>query len=81
VGHDRRLSAHCLRLRDPAKPFADSTAIEFELRDITNVDVRPKHFHSTTWRFLDANHHTQDWQIVENGREVKVLRLQFTRRK
>lgn len=64
-----------------AKPFTDSTVIEFELRDITNLDVRPRHFHSTTWRFLDANHHTQDWQIVENGREVKVLRLQFTRRK
>jgi hypothetical protein len=64
-----------------AKPFTDSTVLEFELRDITNLDIHPRHFHSTTWRFLDANHHTQDWQVVENGREVKVLQLQFTRRK
>jgi hypothetical protein len=84
VGDELRADHFCDLKNQPrfvAKPFADSTAIEFELRDITNVDVRPKHFHSTTWRFLDANHHTQDWQIVENGREVKVLRLQFTRRK
>jgi ketosteroid isomerase-like protein len=83
VGGELRADHFCDLKNQPrfvAKPFADSTAIEFELRDITNVDMQPRHFHSTTWRFLDANHHTQDWHVVENDHEVKVLRLQFTRK-
>lgn len=84
VNGELRVDHFCDMKNQPrfvAKPSTDSTVIDFQLRDITNLDVRPRHFHSTTWRFLDPNHHTQDWQIVENGREVKVLRLQFTRRK
>jgi hypothetical protein len=51
------------------------------MRDITNLDAHPRHFHSTAWHFLDATHITQDWQIAENGKEPKMVRMEFTRKK
>jgi hypothetical protein len=44
------------------------------------LEARPRHFHSTTWHFVDATHLTQDWQIVEHGKEKTVVRMEFTRR-
>ena len=61
--------------------MTDTSVVAFTLRDITNLDAHPKHFHSTTWHFHDGNHLTQDWQIVDHRKEVEVMRLVFARRK
>lgn len=60
--------------------FADSV-LEFKLRDVTGLDEHPRYFVSVTFHFLDADHHTQVWPEVENGKQVKVYDLRFTRRK
>jgi hypothetical protein len=68
------------QLRYVAKPSSDANVVAFELRDSTNLDTHPRHFHSTTWHFIDANHHTQDWEIMSPGKDPKVVRLEFTRK-
>lgn len=66
--------------RYSALAFADSV-LEFEMRDATGLDEHPVHFASVTFHFLDADHHTQVWPEVENGVQVKLYNLEFTRRK
>ncbi len=60
---------------------ADPRSLVFELRDATNLDVQPRHFHSTTWRFVDATHLDQDWHITGGGKEAKTVKLAFTKQK
>jgi len=69
------------QLRYVAKPSTDANVMAFELRDSTNLDTHPRHFHSTTWHFIDATHHTQDWEIMSPGKDPKLVRLEFTRKK
>lgn len=69
------------QLRYVAKPSSEANVLAFELRDSTNLDTHPRHFHSTTWHLIDANHHTQDWEIASPGKDPKVVRLEFTRKK
>jgi len=69
------------QLRYVAKPSADASVMAFELRDSTNLDTHPRHFHSTTCRLIDANRHTQDWEIMSPGKDPKLVRLEFTRKK
>ena len=59
----------------------DGGTLLFELRDATNLDLHPRHFHSAAWRFVDATHFMQDWQIAGGGKETKTVRLEFTRQK
>ena len=83
VGSDLRADHFCDYQNQPryiGRPSADASVITFELRDITNLEAHPRHFHSTTWHFLDATHLTQDWQIVEAGKEPKMVRMEFTRK-
>jgi hypothetical protein len=53
----------------------------FELRGITNLSASPQktHMHATTWRFIDADHPTQEWHAYANGKEARVNKLEFTR--
>jgi hypothetical protein len=55
--------------------------IAFEFRDITNLAATPgeAHMHSTTWRFTDSGHLTQEGHVYVNGKEARVNRLEFTR--
>lgn len=69
------------QLRYVAKPSSDANVLALELRDSANLDTHPRHFHSTTWHFIDASHHTQDWEIVSPGKDPKVVHLEFTRKK
>jgi hypothetical protein len=64
-----------------AKPSNDPNLMAFELRDSTNLDTHPRHFHSTTWHLVDADHHTQDWEVMGGGRDAKVVVMEFTRKK
>lgn len=84
VGSELRADHFCdfkNRLRYVVKPAPDAGTLLFELRDATNLDVSPRHFHSTTWRFVDATHLTQDWHITGGGKESKTVQLAFTRQK
>ena len=69
------------QLRYVADPSTDSSVVSFRMRGAQNLDAFPRHFHSTTWRFVDATHMTQDWHVVEKGKELRVVRLEFTRTK
>jgi hypothetical protein len=83
VGSELRADHYCDYLNQPryvARTFTDPSVIDFEFREATNLDAHPKHFHSTTWHFVDANHLTQDWD-VEGGPKVKsTVRLEFVRK-
>jgi hypothetical protein len=84
VGSELRADHFCdfkNQLRYAAKPTGDADVIFFELREALNLDVQPRHFRSTTWRLVDSTHLTQDWQIVEPGKEPRVVRMEFTRKK
>jgi hypothetical protein len=84
VGAELRADHYCFMKNQPrfvARPSSDPTVITFELRGITNLSASPQegHMHATTWRFVDADHLTQEWHVYENGKEVRVSRLEFTR--
>lgn len=59
---------------------ADGQGAEFVLRDASNLDTHPRHFHSSTWIFRDATHLFQEWHIAEPGKDGKAVRLDFTKR-
>lgn len=83
VGTELRADHYCDFQNQPryvAKPSADGTVVEFVLRDITNLEAHPRHFHSTTWHFLDGTHLTQDWEIADGSKEPKFVRMDFTRK-
>jgi len=82
VGPELRADHYCDLQNQPryvAKPSADGSVVEFVLRDITNLDAHPRHFHSTTWHFVDGRHLTQDWEIAEGSKPPKFVRMEFTR--
>lgn len=58
---------------------SDPQVLKFVLQDATNLDTHPLHFHSTTWRYVDAGHHIQDWEAAIPGKPSKTIRMDFTR--
>lgn len=84
VGSELRADHFCDYKNQPryvVKPTSDPTALLFEMRDSTNLDISPRHFHSTTWKFIDDKHLTQDWQVAGGGKDTKYIKLEFTRKK
>ncbi len=84
VGSELRGDHYCFMKNQPryvALPSSDPNVIAFELRDITSLSASPggAHMHATTWRFIDADHLTQEWHVYANGKEARVNRLEFTR--
>jgi len=57
----------------------DPQVLRFVLKDASNLDTHPHHFHSTTWRYGDADHHVQDWEAMTPGKPSKTIRMDFTR--
>jgi hypothetical protein len=47
-----------------ARSSADPTAVTLDLSNGSNLDTHPRHFHSTVWHLIDANHHTQNWELM-----------------
>jgi hypothetical protein len=68
------------QLRYVATPSEDTTTFHFMLRDATNLDTHPKHFHSTTWHLASADRLVQDWEFVAPGKDPKVVRMDFKRK-
>lgn len=62
-----------------AAPAKEANVIEFRLREAQNLEAHPRHFHATSWWLRDASHLTQEWQVAENGKELRVVVLEFTR--
>jgi hypothetical protein len=64
-----------------AKLSNDTNVLDWQLRDATNLHTHPRHFHSTVWRYVDATHHVQDWELLTPGKGSQVMRMEFTRTK
>ena len=82
VGSELRADHYCdmgNQLRYVARASDDPNVIDLQLRDATNLDTHPRHFHSTIWRFIDIDHHTQDWELMTPGKGSKIVRMEFTR--
>jgi hypothetical protein len=84
VGAELRADHFCdmgNQLRYVATKSRDSDALHFTLREAFNLDTHPTHFRSTTWQFIDSQHHVQDWEAVVPGKDPKLIRMEFTRSK
>jgi hypothetical protein len=68
------------QLRYTARSSSDQNVIALALQDSSNLDTHPRHFHSTVWRLIDANHHTQDWELMRGNGQSTNVRMEFTRR-
>ena len=83
VGSELRADHFCdlgNQLHYAAVKSDDPDALALKLRDSTNLDTHPKHYHGVTLHFIDANHHNQDWELMTPGKDTKVVRLVFTRK-
>jgi len=63
-----------------ARTSADPSVIDFEFREATNLETHTTHFHSTTWRFIDAEHLTQEWRIEGSPKGNSTVHLDFVRK-
>jgi hypothetical protein len=84
VGSELRADHFCdlgNQLHYVAVKSDDPNALSLELRDSTNLDTHPKHFHSVIVHFIDPDHHTQDWELMSPDTGAKNVRLVFTRKK
>jgi len=83
VGSQLRADHFCDYLNQPryvARTSADPSVIDFEFREATNLETHATHFHSTTWRFIDADHLTQEWRIEGSPKGNSTVQLNFVRR-
>lgn len=81
VGSQLRADHYCdmgnqLRYVDES---TDPQVLKFALHDASNLDTHPRHFQSTTWRYVDAEHHVQDWEAAIPGKPPKTIRMDFAR--
>jgi len=83
VGSELRADHYCDYLNQPryvARTSADPSVIDFEFREATNLETHTTHFHSTTWRFIDAEHLTQEWRIEGSPKGNSTVHLDFVRK-
>jgi len=83
VGSELRADHYCDYGNQPryvAVPSADPSIIQLDLREATNLDTHPTHFHSTTWHLIDAAHMTQDWNVEGSPKGKSTAHLQFVKR-
>jgi hypothetical protein len=83
VGSELHADHYCdygNQLHYVATPSTSPDVLAFQLRDATNLDSHPRHFHSTTWHFIDTTHLTQDWEVMGSGKPSKSVRMEFTRK-
>jgi hypothetical protein len=82
VGSDLRADHYCDFGNQPryaAKPSRDASTLDFEFRDVTDADINPVHFHSTTWHIADATHLVQDWYIEGGTKPASIVHMEFTK--
>lgn len=83
VGSELRADHFCDFYNQPRYAVTPSGAsgLAFAMREATNLDTHPRHFHGTAWNLVDTTHHTQDWEIAEPGKPTRHVKLLFTRTK
>ncbi|HYL15031.1 MAG TPA: hypothetical protein VEV41_18470 [Terriglobales bacterium] len=60
------------RMKASASP--DGKTITFEFLDATNLPTpQTGHMHRVVFNLIDANHHTEEWTFLADGKEVKEL--------
>jgi hypothetical protein len=82
---DRLLMTHyCGAGNQPrmkASASADGKSISFEMIDATNLaSPSAGHMHKAVFTVVDANHHTEDWYFIQDGKEMHE-RFEVTRKK
>lgn len=65
--------------RYAAKASADPTVVDLEFRAATDLDMHARHFHSTTWHYIDATHLTQVWQVEGGPKGPATVHMDFVR--
>jgi hypothetical protein len=78
------LTHYCMAGNQPrmqAKPFdAGANEIAFDFLDATNLSSPVAgHMHSTSIRFVDADHIDTVWEFHENGKATMTERARYTR--
>src|SRR5262249_12060642 len=78
------LTHYCMTGNQPrvlAKPFdAATNEIAFDFLDTGNLSSPAAgHMHSTSIRFVDANHIDTVWEFYENGKATMTERARYTR--
>ena len=83
----RLLLQHFCMAKNQPRMKADSfdaarNELHFDFLDATGLaSPQTGHMHSVTFHFTDADHMTQDWQFVENGKLKFTEFLQYTRQR
>jgi hypothetical protein len=83
VGAELRADHYCDYGNQPryvAQPSDDPNTIDLAMRDVTNLDTHPRHFHATTWHLVDAAHMTQEWDVEGGPKASGSVHLEFVRR-
>jgi len=83
VGAELRADHYCDYGNQPryvARPSDDPNIIDLAMRDVTNLDTHPRHFHATTWHLVDEMHMTQDWDVEGGPKANGSVHLEFERR-
>ncbi len=62
------------------KPTSDPAVVDLEFRYATDLDGHPRHFHSTTWHYIDPTHMTQDWHVAGGPKGNVTVHLDFVRK-
>jgi hypothetical protein len=83
-GNRLRLTHYCMAHNQPrmqAESFNRSTGeLRFAFVDATGLSgPEVGHMHDATFRFLDADHFTADWQFFEGGKPKMTESMQYTR--
>lgn len=81
---DRLLLTHyCTAGNQPrmsATASPDGKTITFTMVDATNLpNPQAMHMGRVVFTFVDPNHHTEDWQILDHGKEM-IGHLEFERK-
>jgi hypothetical protein len=83
-GDHLRLTHYCMAHNQPrmqAESFDRSTGeLRFAFLDATGLSgPEAGHMHNATFRFVDADHFTADWQFFEGGKPKMTESMQYTR--
>jgi hypothetical protein len=83
-GEHLRLTHYCMAHNQPrmqAESFDPSTGeLRFAFLDATGISgPEVGHMHNVTFRFVDADHFTTDWQFFEGGKPKMTESMQYTR--
>jgi hypothetical protein len=74
---DRLLLTHyCAAGNQPrmaATLSPDGKSVMFDFVDATNLTAHTGHMHRVVFTVVDANHHTEEWRFVQDGKEIVEL--------